>query len=56
LAIDVTALPDNAARRGEWATLIGPDLDIDALATQCGTIGYELLCGLGRRYSRILKS
>ncbi|HEY2137564.1 MAG TPA: alanine racemase [Xanthobacteraceae bacterium] len=56
LAIDVTALPDNAARRGEWATLIGPDLDIDALATQCGTIGYELLCSLGRRYSRILKS
>ena len=55
LAVDVTALPDNAARRGEWATLIGGDLDIDTLAAQCGTIGYELMCSLGRRYARIYK-
>jgi alanine racemase len=52
LAIDITALPDNAVRRGEWATLLGPELDIDSLAVHCGTIGYELLCGLGRRYGR----
>jgi alanine racemase len=55
LAVDVTALPDNAVRRGEWATLVGLDIDLDALAAHCGTIGYELLCGLGRRYSRIWK-
>jgi len=55
LAVDVTALPDNAARRGEWATLIGGDLDIDTLAAQCGTIGYELMCNLGRRYARVYK-
>lgn len=55
LAVDVTALPDHAARRGEWATLIGGDVDIDRLAAQCGTIGYELLCNLGRRYSRLYK-
>jgi len=53
LAIDITGLPDNAVRRGEWATLLGPELDIDSLATHCGTIGYELLCGLGRRYGRV---
>jgi len=53
LAIDITGLPDNAVRRGEWATLLGPELDIDALAAHCGTIGYELLCGLGRRYGRV---
>jgi alanine racemase len=56
LAIDVTALPDNSVRRGEWATLLGPELDIDSLAAHCGTIGYELLCGLGRRYSRVWTS
>jgi alanine racemase len=56
LAIDVTALPDNAVRRGEWATLLGPEIDIDALAAHCGTIGYELLCGLGQRYSRVWTS
>jgi alanine racemase len=55
LAVDVTAVPENFARRGEWATLIGSGIDIDALAAQCGTIGYELMCGTGRRYSRIWK-
>jgi alanine racemase len=55
LAVDVTAVPENAARRGEWATLIGNGIDIDTLAAQCGTIGYELMCGTGRRYSRIWK-
>ena len=55
LAVDVTALPDNAARRGEWATLIGGDVDIDTLAGQCRTIGYELMCTLGHRYARVWK-
>jgi alanine racemase len=56
MAVDVTALADNAARRGEWATLIGGDIDIEALAAQCGTIGYELMCALGSRYARMWKS
>lgn len=55
LAVDVTGLPENAARRGEWATLVGGSVDIDALAAQCGTIGYELMCGFGRRYARVWK-
>jgi alanine racemase len=55
LAVDVTGLPESLARRGEWATLVGGSVDIDVLATQCGTIGYELLCGLGRRYARVWK-
>jgi alanine racemase len=53
VAVDVTALPDNVARRGEWATLIGGERDIDALAGECGTIGYELMCALSRRYARV---
>jgi alanine racemase len=53
MAVDVTALPDNAARRGEWVTLIGAELDVDALAAHCGTIGYEFMCNLSRRYSRV---
>jgi alanine racemase len=56
LAVDVTALPDNVVRRGDWATLLGPEIGIDALAAHCGTIGYELLCGLGQRYSRVWTS
>ncbi len=53
LAVDVTALPDNAARRGEWATLIGGELDVDTLAAQCRTIGYEIMSNLGRRHTRV---
>jgi alanine racemase len=52
LAADVTALPSGAARRGEFATLIGGDIDIDELGAACGTIGYEILTHLGRRYHR----
>ncbi len=55
LAVDVTGLPENAARRGEPATLIGGSIDIDTLADQCGTIGYELMCGFGKRYMRVWK-
>jgi alanine racemase len=53
LAIDVTDLPEGAARRGEFATLIGGDIGIDELAAFAGTIGYEVLTRLGRRYHRI---
>jgi alanine racemase len=55
LAVDVTGLPDNAARRGEPATLVGGSIDIDTLADQCGTIGYELMCGFGKRCARVWK-
>ncbi len=52
MAIDITALPPGAVRRGDWVTLIGEGLDLDAVGAQAGTIGYEVLTGLGRRYRR----
>lgn len=55
VALDVTDLPTNAARRGDLVTLIGEGMDVDAAAEQLGTIGYEVLTGLGRRYARIYK-
>ena len=55
LAIDVTDLPDGAARRGELATLIGGEIDVDAVADAAGTIGYEMLTRLGHRYHRIYR-
>jgi alanine racemase len=55
LAVDVTGLPESMARRGEQATLVGGSVDIDTLAAQCGTIGYELMCGFGKRYTRVWK-
>jgi len=47
LMLDVTDLPDGAARRGEFATVIGGELGIDEVATAAGTIGYEILTRLG---------
>jgi alanine racemase len=55
LAIDVTELPDNAVRRGDLATLIGDEITVDDLATKAGTIGYEVLTNLGRRYHRVYR-
>jgi alanine racemase len=52
LAVDVTDLPGSAARRGEFATLIGSGIDVDEFGAACGTIGYEVLTNLGRRYHR----
>ena len=55
LAVKVTDLPDDAARRGEPATLLGEDIGVDDLASNAGTVGYEVLTSLGRRYRRIYK-
>ncbi|WP_010685008.1 alanine racemase [Methylobacterium mesophilicum] len=50
IILDVTAAP--AARRGATAVLIGDGLDIDTVGRAAGTIGYEILTGLGSRYVR----
>lgn len=49
-AIDVTDIP--AVQRGDWAELFGPNIPVDEVAGYSRTVGYELLTGLGRRYSR----
>jgi alanine racemase len=56
LAVDVTDLSDGAVRRGDFATLIGGRVSVDDLAAGMGTIGYEVLTHLGRRYHRVYKS
>src|SRR5579875_2805133 len=52
LAIDITRLPDDVGRRGDLATLIGDGIDLDRVGESAGTIGYEVLARLGRRYHR----
>ncbi|WP_236960986.1 alanine racemase [Methylobacterium durans] len=48
--LDVTEA--RGAARGATATLIGDVLDVDAVGAAAGTIGYEILTGLGSRYVR----
>jgi alanine racemase len=52
MAFDVTAVPEARVRRGDEATLIGDGITVDEVALWSGTIGYEVLTGLGRRYRR----
>ena len=55
LAIDVTDLAEGTARRGDFAVLIGDGVTVDDLAEGMGTISYEVLSTLGRRYHRIYR-
>jgi alanine racemase len=55
IAVDITDLDKNAARRGHMVTLIGEGITVDELAHHFGTIGYEVLTSLGRRLARVYK-
>lgn len=49
--VDIGHLP-HPPQEGEWMEVLGPHQDIDALAADLGTIGYEVLTSLGSRYAR----
>lgn len=55
MAVDVTDLDKNEVRRGHMVTLIGEGITVDELAHHFGTIGYEVLTSLGRRFARVYK-
>ena len=50
--VDVTDLPEEAAGPGARAEVFGALADLDDFATRSGTIGYQVLTGLGPRYRR----
>ena len=54
LTVDVTALQSTVGV-GDEVVLWGQGLSVDAVATECGTIGYELLCGVTARVPRVIK-
>jgi alanine racemase len=53
LALDVTGIAPEKVRPGLWAELVNAEHDVDALAAEAGTIGYEILTSLGARYHRV---
>jgi len=52
ITIDVTEIPDGEIKRGDTVTMIGGSLTVDEVGRRAGTIGYEILTSLGRRYAR----
>lgn len=53
IAIDVTDVAQDQPKRGDRVSLLGPEISVDDLAERAGTIGYEVLTSLGRRYRRV---
>lgn len=50
-AVDVTDIPDVAM--GDTVILFGKQLSVDEIAAACGTINYEIVCGVSPRVNRI---
>lgn len=50
---DVTGLSAESARPGAVVELLGPTIDVDTVAAEAGTIGYEILTALSRRAARV---
>ncbi|MGD1878860.1 MAG: alanine racemase [Kiloniellaceae bacterium] len=53
LALDVTTVAPEKVQPGDWAELLNAEQDVDTLAAEAGTIGYEILTSLGARYHRV---
>lgn len=52
IVVDASALPAGALAEDDMVEIIGPHRSLDAVAADAGTIGYEVLTGLGDRYER----
>jgi alanine racemase len=52
ITFDASALPPERLAPGSLVDLICPEHTVDAVARLAGTIGYEVLTGLGSRYYR----
>lgn len=52
ITLDVTAA-SHLAKLGAFAQFIGPDVPLEEQARRAGTVGYELVTGLGHRVRRI---
>ena len=49
---DVTDLPGEAIKAGDWVELLGPTVTLEEASEAAGTVSYEMLTSLGHRYSR----
>ena len=53
LSVDVTDIPE--VQMGDEVILFGKELSVDILAELCGTINYEIVCGISPRVPRCEK-
>jgi alanine racemase len=53
---DVSAADPALVRPGELIDLLDDEYGVDSVAAEAGTIGYEILTSLGRRYHRVYRT
>ncbi len=53
MSVDVSDIPN--VKMGDEVILFGKDLKVDTLADICGTINYEIICGISPRVPRIIE-
>jgi len=53
IILDITDLPQGQLQDGDLVELVGPHQPVDDVADFAGTIGYEILTGLGSRFHRV---
>jgi alanine racemase len=49
---DITNVPGGLVRAGDYVELFGSNILVDDAARAAGTIGYEMLAGMGLRHQR----
>jgi alanine racemase len=54
--VDLSGITGEKPRAGDDMEVLGPHQSVDDLADAAGTIGYEILTALGRRYTREYRS
>ena len=53
ITIDLSEVPRDAIRAGMWVEIFGPNVSVERVAEQAGTIPNEILTGIGPRVERI---
>jgi len=53
ITLDITGIDPALARPGSFVDLLGGGRSVDDAAAEAGTISYEILTSLGRRYHRV---
>lgn len=52
ITVDISSLPDNNLKEGDFVELFGKHFTIDQAASLAQTVPYEMITGLGRRHYR----
>ncbi|OAG78616.1 Alanine racemase [Acetobacter malorum] len=56
MTVDISHIPEGQIAADDTVDLLNASYGVDAVAEAEGTIGYEVLTSLGRRYHRVYEN